>query len=236
MIIILIGYILCITNKPESIWLSVGASIIAAGITGLVVFVYMLLAQTAKESLDIIYRFGIVNAYEGRSVMIKSEYDNRLNYMHERIDIMGFGLKALREDYLDQFSQWKQRVKIRILLIDPCFPSDEHCYANQRDYEERDTHGTIKQQVQQFIQDTKEIRGIQIGHTFEIRLYRCLPAVNIFRIDDELFWGPYLIKQPSRNSPTFLVRRGGLLFDRLVDHFEHIWNDDNLSRPIPNNW
>ena len=50
-----------------------------------------------------------------------------------------------------------------------------------------------------------------------------------------MFWGPYLVKQPSRNSPTFLIRKA-VLFDRLVDHFERIWKDDSLSRPIPDDW
>jgi len=59
--------------------------------------------------------------------------------------------------------------------------------------------------------------------------------VNIFRVDNKMFWGPYLIKQPSRNSPTFLLRQA-ILFDRLLEHFERIWKDDSLSRPIPNNW
>src|SRR2546421_253399 len=108
-------------------------------------------------------------------------------------------------------------------------------YAHQRDLEEGDHAGTITQQVKKFVADTKAITELVAPNSFEIRLFRCLPSVNIFRVDNEMFWGPYLIKQPSRNSPTFLVRRG-VLFDRLLQHFDRIWTDDSLSRPVPADW
>ena len=39
--------------------------------------------------------------------------------------------------------------------------------------------------------------------------------------------------EQSRNAPTFLVQRGGVLFERILAHFERIWNDDELSREPP---
>ena len=148
---------------------------------------------------------------------------------------MGFGLKALREDYLSEFPIWKQKANVRVFLIDPEYPNSEVPYAHQRDVEEADASGTIMQQVRRFVSDTKDVRVSEGSHSFEIRLYKCLPSVNIFRVDNQMFWGPYLIKQPSRNSPTFLIRKA-VLFDRLVEHFERIWKDDSLSRPIPDDW
>lgn len=233
-VVFAVGIILCLTSKV--ILVAVGTSMIAAGIVGWVVFTYILLNQEVSDSLEIINQFGLTNAFDGRSVKIKPQYDNLLERAHERIDIMGFGLKALREDYLPQFTEWRQKADVRILLIDPDFPDNNLSYSKQRDCEERDAIGTIAQQVHQFIQDTREVRYTNSGHSFDIRLYRCLPSVNVFRVDDELFWGPYLIKQPSRNSPTFLVHKGGLLFDRIIAHFESIWNDDNFSKSIPDNW
>jgi hypothetical protein len=62
------------------------------------------------------------------------------------------------------------------------------------------------------------------GVSIEIRLYRALPLINIFRIDDDLFWGPYLLEDQSRNYPTLLVRSPGWLFQRLEQHFEMLWS------------
>lgn len=218
------------------IFVAIGTSLIATGITGWVVFVHSLLSLQTTRSLEVMREFGLDNIFDGRSVRVKPVYDERLTRLRNRLDILGFGQKALREDYLSEFVRWKQRANIRILLIDPEYPSEYVSYARQRDVEERDSEGTIAQQVRQFIIDTEPVQKSGGKNKFEIRLYRCLPTVNIFRVDDDLFWGPYLIKEPSRNSPTFLVHKGGLLFERLTAHFESIWNDSNFSRPVPEEW
>jgi hypothetical protein len=228
-----IGVALCAFGKPISV--AIGTSLIAAGIVGWVVFTYVFASNRISESLQIVSDFGIVKAFEGRQVTIRPEYDRLLNNASSHIDVLGFGLNALRQDYLPQFALWKQKANVRVLIIDPEFPNADLAYALQRDFEEGDPHGTISQQVKQFATDTREIRNSAGDHTFEVRLYKCLPSVNIFRVDNKMFWGPYLIKQPSRNSPTFLLRQA-ILFDRLLEHFERIWKDDSLSRPIPNNW
>ena len=85
--------------------------------------------------------------------------------------------------------------------------------------------GTIQGDVQRFIADTAPFRN----ERFQVKAYRCIPTINYFRIDDEAFWGPYLVSGQSRNLPTFIVRRGGKLFDRLAQHFEDIWTNPQLS-------
>lgn len=57
-----------------------------------------------------------------------------------------------------------------------------------------------------------------------------------FRVDDDLFWGPYLVGKQSRNCPTFIARRGGVVFQRFMNHFDEIWDNPNFSRPIPAEW
>ena len=71
---------------------------------------------------------------------------------------------------------------------------------------------------------------------FQVRLYKVLPSVNYFRVDDEAFWGPYLMLEPSRNTPTILIKRGGVLYDKLRNHFDAIWSDDSFSRTVPDAW
>ncbi|WP_141508636.1 hypothetical protein [Candidatus Chloroploca asiatica] len=228
------GLLITSINTPLAV--SIGTSIVATGITGWVIFIYVFLAQDTIRKLDLLSDFGFVNAFEARSISIKGEYDSRVNDAREYIDILGFGLKALREDYIDKFPDWQRRANIRILLIDPEYPNEQFSFALQRDREERENEGSIRAQVLKFVNDTKHLIGTNNPHKFEIRLYKCLPSVNIFRVDDEMFWGPYLVREQSRNAPTFLIRKRGILFHRLADHFERIWSDDNLSRPVPSNW
>src|SRR5271166_1771436 len=226
-ILIIGGYTLA--SSGGSLRVGIGASLIAAGVTGWVIFVYMLVAQRVSERVRIVTEFGFTNAFAGRSVLIKAEYDKRLQQAHSGIDIMGFGLKTLREDYHDEFARCRVRASVRILMIDPRFPDAATSYAWQRDTEEQDNPGSIQTNVDRFLKDIGPLVGSSGVHRFEIRLYRCLPSVNLFRVDDEMFWGPYLIGGQSRNNPTFIVRRGGQLFTILQKHFDDIWRDDRLS-------
>lgn len=211
---------------------SIGASMIAAALTGWVVYVYVHHSETLATALNSFVRFGLVAAFSRRSITIREEYDDRMRRFSRQADILGFGLNSLRQDHAHSFGRWKQQGQIRVLLLDPEFPSPVDSYANQRDKEEKDDPGTIARQIRQFVRDTKE----HVDDRFQIRLYRCLPVLNIFRIDGDILWGPYLMFEPSRNAPTFVVREGGEMYDRLVEHFERIWTSPDLSRPVPAEW
>ncbi len=213
----------------RAIKIAIGSSLIAAGITGWVVFAYVLISQTLSDRVRIVTEFGLTAAFETRSVHIKQEYDRRLQNVDEAIDIMGYGLQSLRQDYRNDFKRWRNRANVRILLLDPTFPVTDHSYAAQRDKEERDDSGNIEKNVHRFLEEVQPLLESTDSHTFEVRLYRCLPSLNIFRIDSEMFWGPYLIGQPSRSNPTFLAHKSGLLFPRFLEHFNEIWTNPELS-------
>jgi hypothetical protein len=224
-----------LTQLEGALIQGIGASLIATGLAGWIAFIYVMLSDRTAQRLEILTEFGFIDAFPARAVRIKEQYDLRLRNAHQHIDILGFGLNALREDYARQFPDWARRTRVRILLIDPEFPTKSFTYAQQRDREENNPPGSMQTDVRSFIRAAHELlerRDVQ----FAVRLYRTLPSVNILRVDDELFWGPYLVREQSRNSPTFLVRRGGILFDRLLGHFESIWNDGELSREVPEAW
>ena len=85
---------------------AIGSSLVAAGITGWVVFVYLLLAQKKSRQLEVLDELGLTDAFSVRSVSIRSEYEDRLAKARNHIDVMGFGLRALREDLFDKFREW----------------------------------------------------------------------------------------------------------------------------------
>jgi hypothetical protein len=227
LVLVLVGVL--IASYGGAFAISAGASLIATGITGWVLFAHLRLNESQRSLMNLLTLFGFVKAFDARGVRIKPEYEERLEKARDRIDILGFGLRALREDYRDQFAKWKSKANVRILIIDPDFPSSKNSYARQRDREEKSSDGTIQADVEAFLAEKQGLDDVRSEHSFDVRLYTCLPSINIFRIDDELFWGPYLIGEPSRNAPTFLIRRGGVLFERFVTHFETVWNKSELS-------
>ncbi len=222
-----IGVIVIATRSPIAI--AIGTSVVATAIAGIVLYLYVQFHYDDLSRQEHLRAFGFEDAFEYRSVAIKKEYDSRLQRAEQNIDIMGFGLKHLREDYGDEFLTWASRAKVRILIIDPDSPSAQASYAAQRSIEEQDAQDSIRTSVLAFLAATQQIRRNSAG-AFQVRLFRCLPSINIFRIDNAMFWGPYLIREQSRNTPTFLIKRDGALFDRYLKHFDTIWRDGELSR------
>lgn len=219
--------------SSKSSWVAgVGSSLIAAGVAGWVLFLWVILNETQTRRLDLLTRLGLIDAFQGRAASIKHEYDDRLVGAKQSIDVLGFGLRQLREDFGDDFKKWSGQAQVRILLLDPVVPAATHTYADQRDSEEGNVLGSIAGDVKAFLDLTSTLRADPDGQ-FKVRLFTALPSINIFRVDDSLFWGPYLVKRQSRNTPTFLVRRGGTLFDAFQEHFDRLWSDEALSHEPP---
>lgn len=223
---VLLG-MLCMTTEGEKMFglalsQSLGSGLLATGIAGLVLYLYVRSTERLQRRLEVITEAGIASVFRHRSVRIKEQYDVRL-HRAKRIDLIGLGLSSFRDDYKRDFAEWSRRAKIRILLIDPEFPTKAQSLADFRDLEEGGSKGEIRADVEAF---EAEVRGnADIDQTrFQIRRMRSIPAINLLRIDDEIFWGPYLMAERSRNTPTLLVSRGGFMFGDLERHFEATWD------------
>jgi hypothetical protein len=206
---------------------------IATGASGIVVFGWVAFDEAEVERRRISETFGFVTAFPHRSIQIKEEYHRRIRRAGSNIDVMGYGLNALREDFVEEFREWSDRVHVRVLLVDADAPDGRSKYVDIRDREEGNSPGRTRAEVHRFVTDTYPLWS-QRGN-FQVRMATTLPSVNLFRIDDEAFWGPYLVSsqrygRASRNLPTMIVKRPGYMFDRLLDHFDEIWSNDRLSR------
>lgn len=210
-------------------WLTaIGFGLIATGIAGLVIFLWVYLSDRWFDRIERFDQFGLIGVHAERGPQLRMEYEDRLNRARKSIDVLGFGLRSLREDFHADFERWAVSAKVRILLIDPDFPGAGHTYAEQRDREENDKPGAIASHVSEFARAASKVAAAYPDR-FQVKVYRCLPAVTIFRVDNEMYWGPYLMRTPSRNLPVFVVRKHGIIFQRLANHFDQIWNDPTLS-------
>lgn len=231
--LLLLGGALVIAEGGK-VGFAIGASMVAAGASGLVAFGWILHSEGEGDRQRSFDAFGLVAAFPARSIQIKSEYESRLSTARKQIDIMGFGLNSLREDFLGQFRAWSDRAPVRVLLVDPDAPSRDHSFSSLRDAEESRRVGETRDEIVRFIADTRALWG-DPAVRFSLRLARTLPSVNLFRIDSVAFWGPYLIStdsygHTSRNLPTMIVRSPGYMYERLIEHFDQIWESDTFSR------
>jgi len=224
-----------LVKSDSQLLVSVGESLIAGGIAGFVIFWYVLETERVGSLLEALQDFGLQKIHATRGVPIRQEYDAAIAKASDSMDILGFGLRSLLEDYESSFGSWAARAKIRVLLLDPEFPSARSSLAEQRDREENNQKGDIGRDVREFVRRTSPLVSRGDGR-FQVRLYRCLPSVNIFRIDGVLFWGPYLVGSQSRNMPTLVVKKGGALFTVFEGQFEAIWSSNEFSRGVPAEW
>ena len=96
------------------VWVGVGSSLIAAAVVGWVIFVYVFQAQAVADRLSLLAKFGFRNAFESRLTNIKHEYSARLKDAKRHIDLLGFGRRALREDFSHRVSSLVQSSSVRI--------------------------------------------------------------------------------------------------------------------------
>ena len=223
--LVLVG-MLCMTSEGERLFgvtvgQSVGSGLLTTGIAGWSLYLYVRLTEHLQQRLEVITEAGVMNVFRHRSVRIREQYDYRLRKA-SHVDLIGLGLSSFREDYAREFDQWSRRARVRILLIDPTFPTQAQSLADYRDLEEGGTKGKIRSDVEAFEAEISRNTNID-RKRFEVRRMRTIPAINLLRIDNEIFWGPYLMSQPSRNTPTLLIHSGGFMFDDLLQHFEATW-------------
>lgn len=166
----------------------IGGSLIATAAAGMALFLYVHLTNDLKDRLDAISKSGLVRIFPFRSVLMKAEYDARLAKA-SRIDLVGFGLSAFRQDYSAQFADWSKRATVRVLLIDPAFPSPRHSIAGIRDAEEGHAEGHTARDVALFESVYRQSEEID-KERFQLRRTKTIPAINMLRINDEIFWGP----------------------------------------------
>lgn len=225
-LVLVFGGMLCMTTEGERIIgaalaQSLGSGLLATGIAGMALYLYIRLTEQTQSRLEVLARAGISSVFPHRSVRIKEQYDRRLRSA-KRIDLIGLGLSSFREDYAREFAEWSRRAEVRILVLDPDFPTKAQSLADYRDIEEGGAKGEIRAEIEAF-QTAVQTDGDIDSTRFQVRRMRSIPAINLLRIDDEIFWGPYLMTERSRNSPTILVHRGGFMFDHLERHFEATW-------------
>jgi hypothetical protein len=172
-------------------------------------------------------------------------YDRALEKANESIDILSIKLNRLRERQGELLLKKSESVKIRIALLDPCFPlpSEEHSIASIREQEEKMNMGEIRKEVAEWYFNVWEQKD---EHSqLDIRLFKALPTINLIKADSKMFVGSFLLNENDL-SPTFIVENkrtdsmGYKLYQTYLEHFEIIWNSarsfDELTEDEINAW
>ena len=200
---------------PNTVVISVGASIVASAVVSYITSVYLLKKKKLREITEI---WGLRSITENRSDMNK-EVSKRLNDADECLDIIAYGLKSFRESVGDTVKTRVQNgLSIRILTVDP---NSE--FLSYRDDVENKIKGSTANDIMQLSEWIKEL-AIDGVTNVELRYCRFLPTELYFRVDSRVYVGPYEIGKESQRTITAEYAGGSKGFSYYTDYFNALWS------------
>lgn len=203
-------------KSEENLWISIGCSLIATAAFGIIqIFV---LEDKQKSELE---KWGVSKIYKLRSQ--KSEdSDPKISKIKSNLDVVSFGLKRFRETHRkDILKCLKNGTVIRILTMHP-----DSNFVSQREIEEESAEGHIQNSIRHLIEWANDLNK-QVeksnGGYIEIRGYDCMTLDFYWRMDNELYYGPYWFKRDSQATITYKCESGGDCFNLYTQYFEDLW-------------
>lgn len=225
--IILVGIALCIisayTETPwDNISLSVGCSLIASGLV-ILMHDFFIERKTVSE-LD---EWKIEKIYSTRAER-NSEADPNLEKSRYCIDGIAFGLSTFRNMYGAKIETClKKGVQIRLLTMDP-----EGSFIEFREAEEKTSAGGIKDTITEMIAWANALNQKNYKGKIVIKAYKCMTLDYYWRVDNELYVGPYWYGYKSSDTITYKFSSDGRGFQHYSEYFEKLWNDRDLVKAM----
>ena len=204
-------------NTKQNLWISIGCSLIASG---LVIVLTELFVDRVKENpLDV---WGIKRIYQSRSKM-NDDCDISLKKAKYKVDAVAFGLKSFRTEQ-DKLARdlLRRGVNFRIITMDPDSP-----FIAQREKEEKENEGQIKNTIIQLIQWADNLNRQGNKGKIIIKGYSCMTLDFYWRVDDDIYIGPYWYGLGSQQTISYKYTEGSG-FDMYSDYFDRLWNDQEL--------
>lgn len=231
LIIIIVGIIIVLIDvfwlkTNQNIWISVGCSLLASGI---VILAQELLVEGKR--LDPLEEWGLEKIYETRAEKNK-ESDPELDKAKQQVDAIAFGLKSFRAKHTKRIEKiLKHGVNVRILTMNP---DDNNIFLKQREIEEEETEGQIKNSIIQLVSWANRLNSRNYSGKIQIKGYKCMTLDFYWRVDDEIYIGPYWYHVGSQQTITYKFRKGKRGFDIYKDYFEELWNDSDNTILLTN--
>lgn len=228
LIFILIGIISILLDifgikTIRSIWISIGCSLLASGI---VVLLQSILLD--RKEYNCAEEWGLEKIYETRSEKSKDSDENLEKAIHH-LDIIAFGLKSFRSMHTAKVDNvLRNGANVRILTMNP---SKDNPFLKQREKEENEPEGQIRNSILDLVRWANELNKKGYKGTIEVKGYKCMTLDFYWRVDNDLYIGPYWYNVGSQQTITYRFSRGKLAFDLYTDYFEKLWeNKDNTIR------
>lgn len=220
LIILVAGILTVVFFKDYGV--SIGCSLIASSVVALLNSLFV-----ERKKVSPLDSWGIQNIYKSRSLMNK-DCDISIDNAKRQIDIVAFGLKSFRTDYGNSALALLQKgVNIRIITMEP-----ESKFVKQREIEEGEVPGQIKNTIEQLVEWAEKLNAESTNGKITIKGYSCMTLDFYWRVDDDIYVGPYWYKYPSQQTISYKFTKGAG-FDAYYEYFDRLWNDPMMKPLVP---
>lgn len=209
-------------RSTSSIILNIGCSFIASSLVGIVT---VLLVDRQKVSP--IEEWKLEKIYSTRAER-NSEADPNIENARYCIDGIAFGLSTFRTMYGKKIEQClKKGVQIRLLTMDPTGQ-----FISVREEEEKTAPGGIRDTITEMVDWANRLNQNNSKGKIVIKAYNSMTLDYYWRVDDEIYIGPYWYGYKSSDTITYKFVAGGRGFQHYSDYFEALWENKNLCRVL----
>ena len=220
-LLIIIGVVLIIANTANGISVNIGCSLIASG---LVLLFSAILIDYHQEYIAW-HEWKLEKIFKTRADK-NNDSDPKLEGHHvKQLDGIAFGLSSFRSNRSDDVLLCMQSgMNVRLLIMDP--NSD---FVKQREIEEGAGVGSIAQSILNLVDWANKLNQKSNKGKIQIKFYDAMTLDFYWRMDDEIYVGPYLYGVVSQQTITYKYIKGGKGFALYSKYFEKLWNDSNFS-------
>lgn len=180
--------------------------------------------ENFKQKMELIENWGLEKIFRTRAEK-NSESDPKLEKCKVRqLDGIAFGLSSFRSNReKDVLSSMKKGMNVRLSTMNP-----DSEFVKQREIEEKVQSGSIANSIRNLVEWANRLNAQSTKGKIQIKYYNAMTLDFYWRMDDELYIGPYLYNIISQQTLTYKFVNGGRGFDIYTNYFETLWKNENL--------
>ncbi len=204
-------------HSLANVFLNISCSLIASG---LVLFFTAIFIDFSKEYI-VWSEWKLEKIFKTRAEK-NTESDPKFERHNiKQLDGVAFGLKSFRcNREKDVLTCMQRGMNVRFLVMDPTGK-----FVQQREREENAYEGSIAKSIYDLIEWAEKLNRQSNRGKIKIKFYDCMTLDFYWRMDDELYVGPYMLNAESQQTITYKYVKGGKGFDFYADSFESLWSN-----------
>ena len=215
----ILGDLFCFITT-SNVFVNIGCSLIASG---LVLFFSAILIDYKKDFL-VWDEWKLEQIFKTRAEK-NSDSDPKLEKHNiKQLDGIAFGLRSFRSNRkADVLSCMQRGMNVRLLVMNP-----DSQFAKQREIEEDAKEGSISDSIKKLVEWANELNNDSPKGKIQIKFYDTMTLDFYWRLDDEIYIGPYMLDVESQQTITYKFAKGGKGFQVYSEYFETLWNNSKF--------